>query len=126
MTTVLPEAADVPVPAVTSAGQACPSWCREVHGPGVTGWLATHQSTQYGLANPAPLEGYPEVMLRTQLTRVERCDQASRTVLYIAGDGDVELTADEADVFILQAQAFVDTLRVLRRQMGGDRAALSS
>ncbi|MGQ4353203.1 hypothetical protein ACN6LJ_001292 [Streptomyces drozdowiczii] len=39
-------------------------------------------------------------------------------VLYVQGESDIDLTADEADVFIAQAQAFVDTLRVLRQQMG--------
>jgi hypothetical protein len=38
--------------------------------------------------------------------------------MYVSGETDTEMGRDEVDVFIIQAQAFVDTLRAMRQQMG--------
>ncbi|MGH3584700.1 MAG: DUF6907 domain-containing protein [Pseudonocardia sp.] len=121
MTTVLPAPASVLPLTARSAPHPtpCPTWCRETHSAASAApLLATaHQSAQHRVANPDPLPGYAEHMLRAQLTRIDRRGETGVPVLYVAGDGDVELPADEADSFIAQAQAFVDILRVLRRQM---------
>ncbi|KOV07493.1 hypothetical protein ADK92_05605 [Streptomyces sp. XY533] len=58
---------------------------------------------------------------RAELIRLDEGARLGEQVMYLSGETDVELTPDEADIFIAQAQAWVDTLRVLRRQMGGAR-----
>lgn len=99
----------------------CPSWCRERRivsrhhfGPTVT-W---HWSPQYRLANPDPLISEDPVMLRAELVRNDEGQGVGETRLFVAGETDVELGAAEADIFIGQMQAFVDTLRIMRSQMG--------
>ncbi|MFD8142464.1 DUF6907 domain-containing protein [Streptomyces sp. NPDC059708] len=122
MTTVLPEPPVVSVPSPTtppapavSHPTACPSWCKDRHaplghhfGPSST----AHWSPQYVVWG----EG-SELILRAELVRLDGGDRRGEETLFVSGETDVELTAAEADVFILQAQAWVDTLRVLRRQM---------
>ncbi|MFJ2676363.1 DUF6907 domain-containing protein [Streptomyces sp. NPDC087525] len=99
----------------------CPSWCRDRHSPlshhfGPTStW---HWSPQYQVPNPRPLDGGPETLLRAELVRNDENSATGPVSLYFQAEGDVDLSADEADIFIAQAQAWVDTLRVLRRQMG--------
>ncbi len=83
-------------------------------GPSVT----AHWSPQYQLANPRPLADAFPVVLRAELYRSDENAETGETVLYVQGETDIDLSAAEADVFIAQAQAFVDTLRVLRAQMG--------
>lgn len=109
MSTLLPEQAAVPV----NSGEACPSWCTAVH----EGGASPHWSPQAQLSNPRPLPGASPVMLRAELYYDWQGGRASETLLYLQAEGDIDLTADEADTFIAQAQAFVDTLRALRRQM---------
>ncbi|MCX5138341.1 hypothetical protein [Streptomyces sp. NBC_00338] len=70
------------------------------------------------LLNPRPLDASAPVMLRAELYRGDEGTAVGEPILYVQGETDIDLTRDEADVFIAQAQAFVDTLRVLRRQMG--------
>ncbi|WP_442817826.1 DUF6907 domain-containing protein [Streptomyces sp. NBC_01591] len=122
MTTVLPEPALVPAQSVpVSHPSPCPSWCKDRHRPmghhfGPTS--TAHWSQQVQLSNPKPLSGLSAVMLRAELYRGDQGSEVAEPLLYVQGETDIDLTADEADIFIAQAQAFVDTLRVLRRQMG--------
>ncbi|MFF2944058.1 DUF6907 domain-containing protein [Streptomyces niveus] len=111
----------VPAPAPTSHPTPCPPWCRDRHaqlahsfGPTST-W---HWSPQYVVDNPRPLDGGPSTLLRAELVRSDEDGVTGGTSLYFQAEGDIDLSADEADIFIAQAQAWVDTLRVLRRQMG--------
>lgn len=108
-------------PAPVPHPSPCPSWCKDrLHpmdhhfGPTST----AHWSPQVKWMNPRPLEGTSGVLLRAELHRGDAGSALGEPVLYVQGETDIDLTADEADVFIAQAQAFVDTLRVLRRQMG--------
>ncbi|KIF02216.1 hypothetical protein PL81_31085 [Streptomyces sp. RSD-27] len=110
----VPSPTTSPAPAV-SHPTACPSWCKDRRvplqhhfGPSST----AHWSPQYVLAG----EG-AELVLRSELVRLDGGDRRGEEVLYVSGESDVELAPDEADIFIAQAQAWVDTLRVLRRQM---------
>ncbi|MFF5703434.1 DUF6907 domain-containing protein [Streptomyces sp. NPDC012794] len=120
MTTVLPEPPVVSVPsptlpAVVSHPSACPSWCKDRRTP-----LAHHFGPS-STAHWSPLyllrgEG-SEVLARAELVRLDEGARFGEEALYISGETCVELSPAEADIFIAQAQAFVDTLRVLRRQM---------
>ncbi|WP_158712444.1 DUF6907 domain-containing protein [Streptomyces sp. NRRL F-5135] len=129
MSIVLPEPVPVPAqqPSAPSATpplthpSPCPSWCKERRqvtehhfGPSAT-W---HWSPQYKVSNPRPLDGGPETLLRAELVRNDEGTATGPVSLYVQAEGDIDLTADEADIFITQAQAWVDTLRALRRQMG--------
>jgi hypothetical protein len=76
-----------------------------------------HWSPQALLPNPNPLPGESETILRAELYRGDEGSETAETLLYLQGETDIDMTADEADIFIAQAQAFVDTLRVMRRQM---------
>ncbi|MFE7106603.1 DUF6907 domain-containing protein [Streptomyces sp. NPDC057575] len=115
--------ASIPSPAVPAVSHptVCPSWCKNrsqplAHdfGPSMT----DHWSPEYLLTGPRPSSGEFPVLLHAELSRIDEGDSADQTVLYVQGETSVDLKADEADIFIAQAQAFVDTLRVLRRQMG--------
>lgn len=121
--TAQPSAAPPAPSAVAPASHPtpCPSWCRDRRhvqdhhfGPTAT-W---HWGTQYQLANPAPLEGEPPTFVRAELFRCDENDQRGEVSMYLSGETDIEMGRDEVDAFIVQAQAFVDTLRVMRRQMG--------
>lgn len=110
-------------PVVTPAAHPtpCPSWCRDRRqparhhfGPTVT-W---HWGQQVRLANPAPLDHDVPVILRAELFRSDEDGETGEASMYLSGETDIEMGRDEVDVFIVQAQAFVDTLRVMRRQMG--------
>lgn len=128
MTITVPEQSTAPtVPAAPTAPMpahptACPDWCKDrAHrmghhfGPTAT----AHWGPQYRLPNPRPLNADDaSVMLRAELFRYDEGARTGETVLYIQGETDVDLSADEADMFIAQAQAFVDTLRVMRRHVG--------
>src|SRR3982751_5178852 len=123
-----PSVADATIPAQPTAHPAplphptpCPSWCKDRRhaagnhfGPSVT-W---HWSPQYRLTNPAPLYGVDPVVLRAELVRSDEGDATGTASLYVSGETDMELSAAEADAFIANLVAFVETLRVLRRQMG--------
>lgn len=111
---------DAPVVASVAHPSPCPAWCKhrghpaEHHfGPTAT-W---HWSPQYRLPNPRPLGDEPASVLRAEIVREDEGPDVGDVRLYIQAEGDIDLTADEADIFIAQAQAFVNTLRVLRRQM---------
>ncbi|MYX67400.1 MULTISPECIES: DUF6907 domain-containing protein [unclassified Streptomyces] len=116
--------APVPQPPASPAVShptACPSWCKDRHRPlghhfGPTS--TAHWSAQVRLLNLRPLDGSAGVMLRAEVYRGDEGSTVGEPVLYVQGESDIDLSRDEADVFIAQAQAFVDTLRVLRRQMG--------
>lgn len=120
-----PGIASVPTtaPAVTPTAHPtpCPSWCRDRRhpaghhfGPTVT-W---HWGQQVRLANPAPLDSDVPIILRAELFRTDEDCETGEASMYLSGETDIEMGRDEVDVFIVQAQAFVDTLRVMRRQMG--------
>lgn len=106
---------------------ACPSWCEDREhpaghhfGPTVT----AHRSPQLQLQlAPAFFEDEEPSTLVAGLYRVDESDGTGETVLCLIGDSDVDLSAAEADVFIAQAQAFLDGLRVLRAQMDSGRQA---
>lgn len=100
---------------------ACPPWCRDRRHPVAHSFGPTstaHWSPQHHLPTPRPQAGSSPVMLRAELYRGDRDAEVGQTLLYLQGETDIDLNADEADIFIANAQAFVDTLRVLRRQMG--------
>lgn len=111
---------DAPVVPALSHPTPCPSWCKDRNLPMAHHFGPTstaHFSLQVQLPNPRPLPGTSSAMLRAELYRGDENDRTSATTLYVQGETDTEMTADDADIFIAQAQAFVDTLRVLRRQM---------
>ncbi|WP_445047196.1 DUF6907 domain-containing protein [Streptomyces drozdowiczii] len=119
--TVLHDAPVVSPSAPPAHPSPCPSWCKDRHRPlghhfGPTS--TAHWSSQVRLPNLRPLDGSAGVMLRAEVYRGDEGESVGEPVLYVQGESDIDLTADEADVFIAQAQAFVDTLRVLRQQMG--------
>lgn len=95
---------------------SCPSWCKDRGHPAAHHFgpsSTAHWSPQYVL----PGEG-STVMLRAELVRLDEGDRVGEQVLYVSGETDKELSSlAEADIYIAQAQAFVDMLRVLRRQM---------
>lgn len=99
----------------------CPSWCKDRSYPTNHHFGPTstwHWSPQYQVPNPRPLDDGPETLLRAELVRNDEDSDTGAVSLYFQAEGDIDLNADEADIFIAQAQAWVDTLRVLRRQMG--------
>lgn len=107
-------------PETAAAPASCPSWCRETHDVTACGVLGvtTHLSSEHSVANPDPLDDAPALMMRAQLLKIDRAQGENTLVMYVNGESDVELGGDDADILIAQMQAFVDTLRVLRRQMG--------
>lgn len=109
-----------PVPAQASHPTACPAWCRHRADPASHhfGPTATwHWGRQQVLANPDPLEGDEPVLVRAQLCRTDEGDGTGEALLFLSGESDVELDAAALDVWLVQAQAFVDTLRIMRQQM---------
>jgi hypothetical protein len=72
-----------------------------------------HFSAQTVLPNPRPLPDETPALLRAELYQ----DALGGVQLFVQGETTVDLSPVEADVLIAQAQGFVDTLRVLRRQM---------
>jgi hypothetical protein len=120
MSILLPESPIVPSPTVpVSHPTACPSWCKDrrhplAHSFGPT--QTSHFSPQLRLSNPNPLPKSSAVMIRAELCRMDDTEFGEAT-LYVQGETDLELSGPEADMFIAQAQAFVDGLRVLRAQM---------
>lgn len=105
----------------TSHPTACSSWCkdrRHVEGHHYGPTATWHWGTQYRLANPAPLNGDAPVFMRAELFRADEGDQLGEVSMYLSGETDIEMGRDEVDVFLIQAQAFVDTVRVMRQQMG--------
>jgi hypothetical protein len=98
----------------------CPPWCRQPHSIAASAPHQTtgHMSLAHSMPNPQPLDEDSTVFLRAQLYQLDEGNEVGWTRMYIAGETDVELNAEEADIFITQMQAFVDTLRILRRQMG--------
>lgn len=100
---------------------ACPPWCKDRQHPAGHHYGSSstaHWSPQVQLLNPRPLESVAPVVVRAELYRSDADAALGMPVLYVQGETDIDLSRFEADVFIAQAQAFVDTLRVLRRQMG--------
>lgn len=115
-----PSVVSVPSPTARPASAvphptSCPSWCKDRHAPfghhfGPT--QTAHWSRRYVL----PGEGCG-VLAQAELARVDCGDRMDEEVLYVSGETHVELSPEEADIFIVQAQAWVDALRVLRQQM---------
>ncbi|MGW2476883.1 DUF6907 domain-containing protein [Streptomyces sp. NPDC001665] len=99
---------------------ACPPWCKDRQHPMGHHYGASttaHWSPQVQLLNPRPLESVTPVVVRAELYRGNEGTALGMPVLYVQGETDIDLSRFEADLFIARAQAFVDTLRVLRRQM---------
>jgi hypothetical protein len=97
----------------------CPPWCKDRRHPAAHGSAplqTSHFGPQLVLSNPDPLPRTSTVMARAELCRLDD-SRMGEQMLFVSGESDVELSGPEADVFIAQAQAFVDGLRVLRRQM---------
>lgn len=99
---------------------ACPSWCADrAHpaghhfGPSMT----AHSSPEQAVANLSPLPGGSPWMIRAELVRLDEGDARGETVLYVQGETDMELSRDEADLFIADFEAMLAKLKVLRRQM---------
>lgn len=98
----------------------CPLWCQHRHEPGQHQYGPTatwHWSHHYQLANPLP-DANGDTLLRAELYQSDEDDATGEQRLSVTGESVADLSADEADILIAQMQAFVDTLRVLRRQMG--------
>ncbi|GAA0454013.1 DUF6907 domain-containing protein [Streptomyces stramineus] len=132
----LPAVADATVPVQPSATppppsaaavpslphpSVCPSWCKDrrdraAHTFGPTS--TSHWGSQYRLANPFPGAAPDEWLVSAELYREDTNTDTGYTTLYVQGVSDAELEAPEVDALIAQAEAFVATLRVLRRQMG--------
>lgn len=99
----------------------CPSWCkdrRHVEGHHFGPTATWHWGTQHQLANPNPLPDTAPVIMRAELFRNDELNDLGEASMYVSGETDIEMGADEADVFIISMQAFVDTLRAMRCQMG--------
>jgi hypothetical protein len=99
----------------------CPSWCkdrRHVEGHHFGPTVTWHWSVQHKLTNPSPLDGELPIFLRAELFRNDEGNELGEVSMYVSGETDTEMGRDEVDVFIVQAQAFVDTLRAMRQQMG--------
>lgn len=115
-----PPAVSSPSPSPTGSHPSpCPSWCKDgdrplehTFGPSTT-W---HWSPQYRLANPVS-EG-PDTLLFAEIVRNDEDSATGEPAMFVQAQGAIEVGADDADILIAQMQAFVDTLRVLRRQMG--------
>lgn len=99
----------------------CPSWCEDRARP--TGHhfgpsLTAHCSPEQAVLNLRPLPIGSRFLLRAELMRTDEGDARGETVLYVQGESDMELSADEVDLHIADMEAWVAKLRVLRRQMG--------
>jgi hypothetical protein len=101
---------------------ACPSWCVESGNPmdhhfGPT--ATVHEGQRFLLANPGPTLVEPSgILMRASLYRYDKTGEPITPTLAIHGEEECEVDAHGADVLIANVQAFLDTLRVLRRQMG--------
>ncbi len=108
-------------PAPVSHPTPCAAWCREKHlaSACATLGMTIHLSAEHSVANPDPLDGdSSDALIKAQLLKIDRSPDEDTFVMYLGGESDVEVDKDGADILIAQMQAFVDTLRVLRRQMG--------
>jgi hypothetical protein len=101
---------------IASTPAACPPWCSEQHTDDTP--AVAHWSPQHRLLAPEPFAPHMDTIARLELFRLDDADDPGEVRLLVGGGADVDLSAAQTDVFIVQAQAFVDTLRVLRRQMG--------
>lgn len=120
MTTLLPEPSPVAAPAA-SHPTPCPSWCKHrdeltAHHFGPT--MTAHWSPQYMLTNPRPLPGTVPIVMRAELSQIDEGDETAEPTLYLSGETDIDLSREEADIFIPQMEAFLVAVKVLRRQMG--------
>lgn len=70
------------------------------------------------MPNPRQLEDAEDFILTAELVVGDEDDRLGAAYLYVQGGADAELSPDETDLFIIQMQAFLNTVRVLRRQMG--------
>lgn len=115
-----------PVPTVAPIVHptACPSWCVEIGRPmdhhfGPTS--TSHFSRKFALDGVcSAVAGDEPTMMRASLYRLDT-DRCGETVLSLYGETETELTANEADIFIGNLQAFLNTVHVLRRGMDGGR-----
>ncbi len=125
MTTVVPEsvtnAVSPAAPPPVSHPTPCPAWCRDRHdrtghefGP-TSSW---HWSPEHVLLAPPSGSVAPAPLVRAELTRVDEDSATADVKLYVQAEQHVVLSPAEADIFIANMQAFVDTLWVLRGQMG--------
>jgi hypothetical protein len=116
--TVPVQPASVAVQSVTHP-TACTSWCKDRHfpvghnhGPRDT----AHRSPSLVLSSPDPRPG-EDLFARAELFQLDELSDTGETVLYVEGETSFPLNGPEADIFIAQAQAWLDGLRVLRSQM---------
>lgn len=118
MTTLLPTPDTAPV---LHHPTPCPPWCKDRAAPrhDAGPWLTPHFSEQAQLAMPGALQSESGVLARAELVRLDETGERSETVLFIQGESTAELSGVETDLFIAQAQAWVDGLRALRREMAG-------
>ncbi|MFD8545618.1 DUF6907 domain-containing protein [Streptomyces sp. NPDC059649] len=105
-----------PAECVVSHPTACPSWCKDRDQPKRHNYSqrdTAHRSSELMLADPNG-----EVLVRAELFQLDEMSTTSGPVIYVQGQGEFELAGPDADIFISQAQAFLDALRVRRAQMG--------
>ncbi|WP_419994782.1 DUF6907 domain-containing protein [Streptomyces boninensis] len=113
----------IPFSLTPAASSPCPAWCAlgpvdsQEHngGPRAT----VHRSVEALLAGPC--DGFGEnVAVRAEIYSLEEeGERQCPAVIYVQGESDFELTSEQADVFIADAEQFLATLRVLRAQMEG-------
>lgn len=122
--TLVPHPAPVAATPVTLAHPtSCPAWCQHRHLPGShnhTERDTVHRSVSLTLG--APGSGHGEALVRAELFQLDERSDIGEALLYLEGETMFELSGPEADIFIAQAQAFVDALRILRGQLGDERA----
>lgn len=120
-TPVIPPPPAPPTASAASHPTGCPPWCKDRKSPLAHGFGPTstsHWSPLFALSLPRPGPTGIQILARAELARMDEGDELDDVRLFLQGETDIELDGDEADIFIAQAQAWVDTLRVLRRQMG--------
>lgn len=104
----------------TAHPTACPSWCKDGRFPAGHNHSerdTAHRSFELRLAAPGSSTA-SAVLARAELFRLDENADVGDTILWVSGETEFALTPREVDAFLVQAQAFVDTLRVLRQQMG--------
>ena len=117
MSTTLP-AAEVFDPAFAPVAHPtlCPPWCADRSHPANHHFgpsMTAHFSPQQRLS----AAGAVESLLRVELMRTDERDDRGETMMYVQGAADVELSRDEADLFIADFEAMLAKLKVQRRQM---------
>lgn len=120
MTVVDDRPAVAPVSSV-SHPTPCPPWCADRHAPLAHHFGPTqtvHSSRTVSAENPRSVSRDLRTFISAELMRFDDNAAMGDVRLWMSGGTDGEFDRDETDMLINDLQAFVDNLRVLRRQMG--------